>query len=87
MAFLDSGVQPLRRRRGDAVPAFDADLDLEPSRHDFDAAFVREAIRELKPLYARMERVITPIEWAAACALHQGHPRPEAREERGHPRA
>jgi quinolinate synthase len=64
MAFLDSGVTPHRRRRGDAVPAFDPGFDLEPLRHDFDAAFVREALRELKPLYARIERVISPFEWA-----------------------
>ncbi len=66
MAFLDSGVQPSRRRGGDAASAsgIDIDIDLEPSRHDFDAAFVREALRELRPVYARVERVITPLEWA-----------------------
>ncbi len=64
MAFLDSGVTPYRRRRAGTGPAFDAGFDPEPLRHDFDAAFVREAFRELKPLYARIERVITPFEWA-----------------------
>ncbi len=63
MAFLDSGVQPFRGRSAHAVPAIDLDIGLEPARHDFDAAFVREAIRELKPLYARVERVISPLEW------------------------
>ena len=63
MAFLDSGVQPVRRCS--AHHAWPADLDngMEPARHDFSAAFVREAIRELKPLYARVERVIPPLEW------------------------
>ena len=28
------------------------------------SAYVREALRELKPLFARMERVISPFEWA-----------------------
>ncbi len=64
MTFLDSGVAPYRRRRGDAVAAFDAGFDLDPVRHDFGPAFVREALRELKPLYARVERVISPFEWA-----------------------
>jgi quinolinate synthase len=40
------------------------DIGHETARHDFDSAFVREAIRELKPLYARVERVISPLEWA-----------------------
>ena len=35
-----------------------------PAHPGFDAAFVREALRELKPLYARIERVIPPLEWA-----------------------
>ncbi len=66
MAFLDSGVEPVRRpRKGDAIAAFGLDIDLEPARHNFDGAFVREAIRELKPVYARVERVISPLEWAA----------------------
>jgi quinolinate synthase len=64
MAFLDSGVQPVRRRSAHAVSAINLDIGHEPARHDFDAAFVREAIRELKPLYARVERVISPLEWA-----------------------
>ena len=63
MAFLDSGVQPFRARSAHAVPAIDFDTGLEPVRHHFDAASVREAIRELKPLYARVERVISPLEW------------------------
>ena len=63
MAFLDSGVQPFRGRSAYAVAAIDLDTGLEPVRHHFDAAFVREAIRELKPLYARVERVISPLEW------------------------
>jgi quinolinate synthase len=64
MAFLDSGVQPFRGRSAHAVPASDLDTGPEPARRDFDAAFVREAIRELKALYARVERVISPLEWA-----------------------
>jgi quinolinate synthase len=63
MAFLDSGVQPFRARSAHAVLAIDLDTGREPVRHHFDAAFVREAIRELKPLYARVERVISPLEW------------------------
>ena len=63
MAFLDSGIQPFRGRSTNAAPAIDPDFELEPARHDFDASFVREAIRELKPLYARVERVISPLEW------------------------
>jgi quinolinate synthase len=35
-----------------------------PAHHSFDAVFVREAIRELKSVYARVERVIPPLEWA-----------------------
>ncbi len=34
-----------------------------PSQHMFDASYVREAIRELKPVYSRVERAIPPIEW------------------------
>ena len=64
MAFLDSGVQPFRGRSAHAVTTLDLDVGHEAARHDFDAAFVREAIRELKPLYARVERVISPLEWA-----------------------
>ena len=64
MAFLDSGVQPFRGRSAHAVATLDLDVGHEAARHDFDAAFVREAIRELKPLYARVERVISPLEWA-----------------------
>ena len=64
MAFLDSGVQPFRGRSAHAVATLDLDVGHETARHDFDAAFVREAIRELKPLYARLERVISPLEWA-----------------------
>ena len=64
MAFLDSGVQPFRGRSAHSIPAIDLDIGLEPARHDFDAAFVREAIRELKPFYARVDRVISPLEWA-----------------------
>jgi quinolinate synthase len=64
MTFLDSGVQPVRRpRNAQAVPAFGLDVDVAPARHNFDAAFVREALRELKPVYARVERVIPPLEW------------------------
>ena len=62
MAFLDSGVQPVRRPRPSAP--IDLDIELEPARHNFDSAYVREALRELKPLYARLERVISPFEWA-----------------------
>ncbi len=35
-----------------------------PSQHMFDASYVREAIRELKPVYSRVERAIPPMEWA-----------------------
>ncbi|MBT3070313.1 quinolinate synthase NadA [Rhodomicrobium sp. Az07] len=66
MAFLDSGLEPIGRQRGaDPFYALDADIDVEPARHHFDAAFVREAIRELKPVYAKVERVIPSFEWAA----------------------
>jgi quinolinate synthase len=64
MAFLDSGVQPFRGRSAHAVTTLALDIGLETPRHDFDAAYVREAIRELKPLYARVERIISPLEWA-----------------------
>jgi len=66
MAFLDSGVQPVRPQREAALPLpFDPDFDFPSAEPRFDAAFVREAIRELKPLYERVERVIPPLEWAA----------------------
>ncbi len=62
MAFVDSGIEPMRRPKHGAVK-----WELRepvPAHPGFDAAFVREAIRELKPLYARVERVIPPLEWA-----------------------
>ncbi len=62
MAFLDSGVQPVRRPRPGAP--LDFDIEAAPAGHNFDSAYVREALRELKPLYARIERVISPFEWA-----------------------
>ena len=64
MAFIDSGIQPVRQvQRPASSKGIDLDFDVLPTRRSFDAAFVREAIRELKPLYARVERVITPLEW------------------------
>jgi quinolinate synthase len=65
MAFVDSGIQPAARPQR-TNPGFDIDLDigLAKAHRGFDAAFVREAIRELKPVYARVERVISPLEWA-----------------------
>ncbi len=66
MPFMDSGIQPIRRKTVFEAPrALDLDVDIAPPRHSFDAAYVREAIRETKPLYARVERVIPPLEWAA----------------------
>jgi len=62
MAFVDSGIEPVRRPKHDAV--IWETREREAARAGFDAAFVREAIRELKPLYARLERVIPPFEWA-----------------------
>jgi quinolinate synthase len=65
MAFMDSGIQPLResqRANRGAMAGFDGGF--ASAQHSFDAAFVREAIRELKPLYARVERSISPLEWA-----------------------
>lgn len=62
MAFVDSGVEPVRRPKTGASswPGRSG-----PHAHPgFDASYVREAIRELKPLYARLERVIPPLEWA-----------------------
>jgi len=62
MAFVDSGIGPVRRAKFSGVkwePRPEA-----PAHPGFDAAFVREALRELKPLYARVERVIPPLEWA-----------------------
>jgi quinolinate synthase len=65
MAFVDSGIQPAARPQR-TNPGFDIDLDigLGKAHRGFDAAFVREAIRELKPVYARVARVISPLEWA-----------------------
>jgi quinolinate synthase len=62
MAFVDSGIEPVRRHKHGAVNG----EQREPMRSHagFDAAYIREAIRELKPLYARLERVIPPFEWA-----------------------
>ena len=62
MAFVDSGIEPVRRPKHDAVKW--EPRERAAARPGFDAAFVREAIRELKPLYARLERVIPPLEWA-----------------------
>ena len=60
MAFADSGIQPVQPKHG----ALRWERPSAPAHPGFDAAFVREAIRELKPLYARIERVIPPLEWA-----------------------
>ena len=66
MAYADSGIEPVRRPRR-VVRSWTADprRDVAGARPAFDAAFIREAIRELKPVYARVERVIPPLEWAA----------------------
>ena len=66
MAYADSGIEPVRRPRR-VVRSWTADprRDVAGVRPGFDAAFIREAIRELKPVYARVERVIPPLEWAA----------------------
>lgn len=62
MAFVDSGVEPVRRPK---TGASSWPGRFGPHAHPgFDASYVREAIRELKPLYARLERVIPPLEWA-----------------------
>ncbi|MGO9363847.1 MAG: quinolinate synthase NadA [Rhodomicrobium sp.] len=60
MAFTDSGIQPVQPKHG----ALRWERPSAPAHPGFDAAFVREALRELKPLYARIERVIPPLEWA-----------------------
>src|SRR3974377_129343 len=62
MAFVDSGVNPVGRPQGKV--GWDREREGPPSRHSFDAAFVKTALRELKPLYARVERVIPLLEWA-----------------------
>src|SRR5690606_15220971 len=65
MPFMDSGVQPVRRTTVFQAPQPRLDEAESAPRHSFDAAYIREAIRETKPLYSRVERVISPIEWAA----------------------
>jgi quinolinate synthase len=65
MAFIESAIQPSRRRNVYTAPRHELDVNIAPMPHTFDAAFVREAIRETKPLYAKVERVIPPLEWAA----------------------
>jgi quinolinate synthase len=66
MAFIDSGIQPVPRNTVfSAAPREPSGVENAPALHSFDAAFIREAIRETKPLYARVERVIPPLEWAA----------------------
>jgi quinolinate synthase len=62
MTFIDSGIEPVRRPQRSLRPEF-ADISALPAPV-FDAAFVREALCELRPLYARVERVISPLEWA-----------------------
>ena len=67
MAFIDSGIEPTRRIRFQGrpphpVPAQSFDQTWQPQ---FDATYIREAIRECAPLYAKVERVISPLEWAA----------------------
>ncbi len=64
MAFVDSGIQPVRRPKRNSVSwAGGPQAENALSHPNFDASFVREAIRELKPVYARLERVIPPLEW------------------------
>jgi len=64
MAFVDSGIEPAGRPQRISRRDWEfADVPSQPQHH-FDAAFVREALRELKPIYARVERVIPPLEWA-----------------------
>lgn len=66
MPFVDSGVQPVRRTTVfEASRPLQLDADIVPPQHSFDAAYVREGIRETKHLYKRVERVIPPLEWAA----------------------
>ncbi len=66
MAFVDSGIQPVRRpARNRPIWVPGPEEETAPLHRGFDAAFVREAIRELKPVYARVERVIPPFEWAS----------------------
>lgn len=65
MAYLESGVQPVKRRTvfQAAQPFAGHDEPIAP-QHRFSAEFMREALRELKPLYAKVDRVISPLEWA-----------------------
>ncbi|MGO8952040.1 MAG: quinolinate synthase NadA [Rhodomicrobium sp.] len=66
MTFVDSGIQPTRRPKREYAGQEPAHrTQSAPSHPGFDAAYIREAIRELKPVYARLERVIPPLEWAA----------------------
>ncbi len=67
MAFIDSGIEPTRRIRFQGRPSHPVlaqpfDQTWQPQ---FDATYIREAIRECAPLYAKVERVISPLEWAA----------------------
>lgn len=62
MAFVESGIEPVRRPEQHSLRR-----EARPSalpHPGFDSAYVREALRELKPLYARLERIIPPLEWA-----------------------
>lgn len=65
MAFVESAIQPvLQQKRGIPTIGLEFNTGLVYPRPEFDAAFVREAIRELKPVYARVDRVVSPLEWA-----------------------
>jgi quinolinate synthase len=61
MAFMESSVRPAARRIYTAPEP--KQLEQLP-QHSFDAAYIRDAMRETKPLYARVSRVIPPLEWA-----------------------
>jgi quinolinate synthase len=62
MAFVDSGMEPVRRPTHGTVKW--EQPKPEQAHPGFDAAYIRDAIRELKPVYARLERVIPALEWA-----------------------
>ena len=65
MTLVERNIQAAGRPHRNANWDFGPTYNPAPAPHNFDAAFVREAIRELKPVYARVERVIPPLEWAA----------------------
>jgi quinolinate synthase len=67
MAYVETSAVPGGRIPHGPVPG----LPLFPGSADgerFTRAYVREAIRECEPLYAKVERVISPLEWAGHAA-------------------